>query len=869
MTWLRVPLACLVFAVVLAPFAARGAEPGAACPAVTSVPDWTTIAAPSFPAGEPPTIAGFAVHPHAPDQLLVTNGKTVLASLDGGCTWEAVFSFDVLESLGLTIAAPAATVRSIVIPEDPALADTIYLLIEERIGGAVSRPHVLVKHGAAAWTDASDGLAPVTGNILRMRAAPSDGDVVYLLMNMPGLGGELYATVDGGTSWQKRGNTTASEFVIDPKVPDELWLTGGAGLFHSVDGGRSASHIPYLTQPVSVVDVFRAKAGAPSRIVAYEVEGGSMSRSDDGGKTWVPFGGPPQVPLSIAHGNGADDMVISAHGAFHRFQSPRYWIEVNEDDGQTTNEEYEDIHDVQVDRTATPAAFGFTASAIKKYTGFSITLPPIISSTPLKKSDAVLSSAVSKLRLEPGESDVVDYKLDLPPAPTPLDVYFLLDTTSSMKSSINGLTEGIHRIAQELAASRIDVRFGLAEYKDYPIAGYGDAIENDVPYRQKRDLGPADGELIAALESLEASGGGRVHEAEAQLTALFQSVTGDGEPGFIPADQEASFRSNALKVVINITDAPFDNSPGHPSPPFDVVARELKSRGVLQIGLGVFGPNGSDGAMASLSEMAKETGTRAPAGGVDCNDDGHLDIAAGAPLVCEITDEESAEVLALAPAILASLRALTDAADVGLVPTEGAGFVTEISPATYPAVNVKDPNLLDFSVTYTCPATGSTSGLVNLAATVAGQTAASTVTKVVCGPLRPDEVVPPKEPDPPAVVGVAPLPAPNPGVAPVPPPPPPPAPATQTQPQPQPHVQAALAQQEQDQVQVALAASFDPATESEYSFSSYSRRRGPGAGSVLYMSSLIMTAAAAGFALRRRVQPSFSRSRGVSTRRPM
>ena len=865
MTWLRAPLACLVFALVLAPFTAMGAEPGA-CPTVSVNDDWTTVAAPTFPEA-PAEITGYAVHPYLPDQILATNGKSMMATIDGGCSWAPLFALDLLAGLDIRVVAPAATIRSIVIPEHvPTKKDPtpIYLLIEERLAGAVSRPHVVVSRDAGeTWVAAENGLAPLTGSIVKMRAAPSDPDILYLLMSAPGLGGgEMYATTDGGESWAKRGDVGASDFEIDPLVPDELWFSGPAGLRHSVDGGRSAADIPYLSPPVSVIDIFRARADEPSRIIGYEVEGGAISLSDDGGKTWRRFRGPPQIPLAMAHGNETDDVVISAHGGFHRFQSPHFWIEVSEDDGQGTNEEYEDILDLQVDRTDAPSVFGHTGTAIKRYTGFSIDLPAFISGEVPEKADAELTSSERKIRLEPGESRSVDLKLKLPPAPTPLDVYFLIDTTSSMDSSIRGLARGVHDISQVLALSKIDVRFGLGEYKDYPIAGYGDPVENDVPYRQNRDLGPADGELVAAIEALQASGGGRVHIPESQLTALYQSATGEGDPGFVEPGQEAGFRRDALKVLINITDAPFDNSPAHPSPPFDAVANELKGRGILQVGLAVYGPNGVDGASQWLTQMAEATDTVAPVG-VDCDDDGIVDIERGAPLVCEINGEETTGVAALAPAILSSLKALTDSADVALVPTSGDLFVSSISPPVYPDVNVKVPNLLDFKLVVTCPRSGSDGGVIDLVTTVTQEVVAGTALEVVCGPVEPETVLPPREENPPVAV-VPPALAPQPGIVPIPPPPAPPAPVTQTQVQPNPHVQGALAQQEQDQVQVALAASYDQLGEGEYAFSSYSRRsRGPGAAPILYMSALVMTAAAAGFALRRRVQPSFSRSGGV------
>ena len=861
MTWFRVPLACLVFALVLAPFSASGAAPGP-CPGVTDNEEWTTIDAPPFPATEPAQITAYAVQPYLPDALYVTNGKTVMASMNGGCSWTTAFTLDLLGGLGVQVVGPAATVRSIVMPESAPTDGgfPIYLLIEEGVGGAAVRPHVVVSQdGGKSWAAGSTGLGPITGSTLKLRAAPSEPDTLYLLNIAAGTGtSEMYATTNAGTLWEKRGEQLGvSDFAIDPFYPDELWMVGAIGLRHSTDGARTSVDIPYLAPSVTYVDVFRASPDSPSRILARETETNSINRSDDGGKTWTRSFGPPQDSFAIAHGNTSDDVVLSSHLAFHRFQSPHYWIDVAEP--MADGEEYQDIHDLQVDRTKMPAVFGFTPTAIKRYNGFSMSLPPLISGKVPVKADATLTASERVVRLEPGESRKVDYKLSIPPAPTPLDVYFILDTSVSMRSSIEGLTAGIHDISQELALAKVDARFGLAEFKDYPIPGFGEPTEFDVPYRQVRDLGAADEELVAALESLRASGGGDIPES--QLTALYQSVTGQGEPGFVEPGQEADFRGDALKVLIHITDAPFNNSPAHPSPSFAQVAGELKNKGILQIGLATWGRNNTpEAAEEWLSNMATETGTLAPEQGVDCEDDGEIDIAPGEPLVCVIADETEEGVAALAPPILATLRALTDKADVSLVPLSGESFI-EIAPATYPGVNVKVPNVLNFDGLITCPETGSQSGPIELVATVADETVAGTTTKFICGPAEEKKAVPPEKEDQPPAPIVPPVPVPQPALAPVPPPPAPPAPVTQAQPQPNPHVQGALAQQEQDQVQVAMAHSFDQASE-EYAFSSYSRRsRGPGSATTLYMSALVMTAAGTAFALRRRTQSSLARSR--------
>ena len=146
-------------------------------------------------------------------------------------------------------------------------------------------------------------------------------------------------------------------------------------------------------------------------------------------------------------------------------------------------------------------------------------------------------------------------------------------------------------------------------------------------------------------------------------------------------DKRPTSEPTHSRCSIHITDAPFNNSPAHPSPPFDRVAGELRNKGILQIGLATWGKNNTpEAAEEWLSNMATETGTVAPGQGVDCDEDGEVDIGRGEPLVCVIADEEEEGVAALAPPILATLRALTDKADVSLVPMSSGSFI-DIAPA--------------------------------------------------------------------------------------------------------------------------------------------------------------------------------------------
>lgn len=838
-----------MLAVFVAPFAAP-AGASSACGPVKVLGEWSEIAAPSFPSG-PATISAYAVDPRRPNILWATNGASVMRSDDGGCTWDERFKLGILPSLDVPITAVNSVVDQIVISETPGQGDTVYLAVEEsKVSASVSgapvsatalRPHVVVSDDAGgSWRAIDDGLPPASGPMLRLRVAPSSPDTLYLMIAGPN--GGLFASANGGTSWTQRGPVTGADLHVDPLDAQTLWFVGG-GLAHSVDGGRTINVVQAVSNSAGLADVFHAP-GAPARVMVHESEGPVTSMSSDGGATWTRFGSPIQVGLSMAHGKNTEDVLLSTHLGVWRFQSPTYWTEVTPGVvGGRRPKDYEPLRDLQVTRTGAPQAFGFRSDAILRYDEFDLSLPPIPSVTPgVEVGEVAFAPQHVKVRLGPGQEKKVRYRLELPPVPTPLDVFFLMDTSQSMDSSIRGLQFGIQEMASELARSRIDVQFGVGEFKDYPIAGFGDATEGDFPYRLNRAIGPADQSLIDAITMMRASGGGRTHIPESQLTALYQAVTGEGEPGFVEPGQEAGFRPGALKVIIHITDAPFDNSSAHPSPPADRVAAVLRDNGVLQVGLAVYGKNGVDAARKSLQDMATATETLVPPGGVDCGN--YLQLPEGAPLVCDVTEEDERGAAVIAPAVLAVLRSLVEESKVQLFVESGAGAIAAISPEVYPAINVKDPQTVPFEVTFACPVLPLPSRTeVELAPLVDEAIAARATATVICDPteVKPKVIVPVPPPPP---VEVAPA------LVPPPAPPAPPAPVTQAQPNPNP--QGAMAQQEQQQPQVALATEgLTNVEEEELAFVAYERRGAP-AGTILYLSAAVLTTAFSALALRTR-----------------
>ncbi|MDQ3940397.1 MAG: hypothetical protein M3238_03490 [Actinomycetota bacterium] len=863
---MRAALALLTAALVVGPAVTGSAQVQPGCPGVTTRGLWTTIVAPVFDDG-PQQLSAYAVDPVMPSTIYATNGKGVMRTVDGGCSWEERFGFEVLPNLDVPISSANSTIMQIEIPESRFAHSTIYLLVEERVGPVV-RPHVIVsRDGGSTWKASDDGLPLVTGDVLGIHVAPDSPAFIYLHTRLPNGKDEVHASMDGGVHWERRSSPTdgvaAFDMAVDPQNSNELWFWGASGLHHSTNGGRSRALIDFAAPPTALVDVFHAP-GAPSRVMAFEVETSTFAITETGGRTWRRINGPiTGNPLSIAHANDSEDVVFSMHQGIYRLQrgglAGGQWLDI------TPEGPPKDIVELSADRTPTPSIFGRTDTSIERFGGLNVTAnvgPITIVPPEFEGGIPEMVPKRVKLKLAHDRSRRVRFRLDLPPRPTRLDVFFLVDTSSSMDSSIAGLRVGMQDIIEQLGRLGLDVQFGVGEIKDYPIPGYGDAAQGDFPYRLNQEITADGAALEAALERLEASGGGATDQPESQLTGLYQAATGAGEPGFVPAGHDAGFRDEALKVIVNITDAAFHKEPQHPSPSFEATAAQLRDRGILQVGLSVFGPNGSKG-YPDLVAMAEQTETTAPVG-VDCDGNGSVDIPAGQPLVCDVADADYDGTLNLAPAIVATLEAVTEEVAVALLP-QGKNRVDELVPRITPdvltAVDLTEENSLTFDVTFRCPdALLGTTQDVKLEAHVAQDLVATSLARIVCRPLtlgKPkDDAIPPV-----LLVPATVLPA---ALA-VPPAPPPPVfeniPASQSAAQ----AQGAMATETQEEVQVAVArqrSTFSSAREEIYEFSSYKEKpRGVPPG-FLYLSAAAM-ALAYGVAMsaRHRVRVALSRRR--------
>ena len=869
----RAAVAVLSVLLVIGPLTLTARTQETLCPNVVDHGDWQTIAAPAFTQGGA-ELVDYVVHPYLPTMILATNGEQVMVSLNLGCEWKPYFALELLPDLvNRPVSVLNSKITDLDIPEDPSAGDAVYMVVEESVGPVV-RPHVIISKGQdGRFRSTQDGLPAVTGGVYGLHVAPSDPDIVYLHVrrNPTGLEDDIYASTDRGDTWERRNgddNTASQDMTVDPLMPNDLWTYGVSGLWRSTDGGRTRAPIDIVGPPVPLVDVFHAP-GSPARIMAYEAETGTVNISRDGGATWTRISGPPGAARSMAHGNRPDDVVFAQHARVDRFKAPEYWVQLDPGYKQP------DLAKLSADRTAAPSVYGMTPRTIERYTGLNneVELPGFVDIDPTEVLDnSSLKPATTSLKLKPGKSEQVDYRFELPANPKPLDVFFLVDTSDSMDGSISGLRQGMQSIVNELAAAKLNVQFGVGEIKDYPIPGFGDPTQGDFPYRLDKAIGPPGPELEEALESLEASGGGRADYPESQLTGLYQATTGEGEPGCVasPDDERppcvvegegAGFREEALKIIVNITDARFHDEAAHPSPPFATVSQAMVQEGVRQIGLAVYGAQGPEVAYPHLATMAEETEAVAPPGGVDCDGNGSTDIPEGDPLVCQISDVGSDGSLNLAPAIIATVQAIAEDVSVEII-TSDKKSVVDVAPALYPSVDITEQNSLGFDLTFTCPrALAGTTHNLTLAANVSGVPAASATAKVVCKAIPAAVLAKRKKPPPAPPVPVTPVFPPSPVVIPVlAPAGPPPVPETISSTQSAAQAQGAVAKQEQKQLQFAMAyAQFK--NDEAYALSSYTERSRT-SPAPLYLSAVVMSLSAAFIALKgSRVRTSAARRR--------
>jgi hypothetical protein len=883
--------ATLVTAVV--PAVSYAFSPALTCRTVSNAGFWQKVAVDTFRAvpGVATTdkITSYAVDAQHPGTVVASNGTTIKRSTHAGCDWTDAFSLGLQPSAEVPLSGQTSKITAMTVINGRVLA-----AVREGTGAA-SRPHVVGSDSGRAGTyAAADNGLPPQGAPKLIRAA-TDGRTVYLVLtpvagdsgpvdtgtlpslppvDSPTSGGQnglLYASTDSGHTWSLRtsasdlpGGAGLDQLVIDHGNPNRLYAISNGLLYVSQDGGASFTRIRVNNEDVTAVETM-----GPRQLVAF-TKSGLVFLSADGGQR---FGSARTIAgvTSAAYRAGDSLLAIEAGGALAVID-PRSGL-TRFSGGPTA------VRGSLSGDVAPQATFhGLSGHALLRFAD-----PPPTGAVDIPVSvDDIgvpppppgrISPDARTVQLKVGTSGVYDYTLAMPKSPTPLDLFFLIDTSGSMSSYIENLKTNIGKVTRAVQGAGINLNVGVG------TLGTGGRPGEVVPpyfnpqdpsdrgstlYALFRRIGPVDADFARALASVKVKNQGGNNPAEAQLAALQQATFGPGikdpnSPAAAPLyivqpGQDAGWRAapGVRRIIVHATDEAFDKPAGSPVKPngdldYDTVIRQMNANRVQQIGI----TTGAIESRDDLARMARATHTLAPPGGSDCGE-GEI-LPAGSPLVCDTEGDFSAIIGRL-------VKSLQDRATVTLGARGSFGkVITGLDATRLHAVDVTKPNVLPFRVGVTCKGLSPGTYHEDLTASLRGvRIATSKLTVTGLGPAAAARLIPP-------VIAAAPLPPPPPAPVAIVPPPPAvqPQPAPQGQVQVQPLTAAAMQRQEQLQLALALQAGLEiPDDDDEVQLAMVGSRREEEPAALILLATAMLASSAFGLArLRSRPEPRVVRNR--------
>jgi hypothetical protein len=892
---LRAALAAAAVVTAVVPTVSFAFSPPLTCRTASSTPLWQKVTVDQFRAVQGLTttdrLTSYAVDAQHPGTVVASNGTTLKRSTHAGCDWTDAFVLGLQPSADVPLSGATSKITAMAVVNGRVLA-----AVREGSGGA-SRPHIVGSDSGRAGTyAAADSGLPPQGSPRLLRVA-SDGRTVYLVLtpvssddslpvgnglpSLPpvdsptsgGANGLLYASTDSGHTWALRtspgdlpGGAGLDQLAVDHGNPNVLYATSNGLLYISHDGGAT-----FARGRVNNEDVSAVEALGPNQVIAF-TRSGLVLLSSNGGTQFFSSHSVAGV-TSAAYRAGDIHVAVEASGKLYLID-PRNGS-VSSSGGPTA------VRGSLSGDVAPQSTFhGMSGHALLRYTD---PVPRSQVDPPVSVDDigvpppppGRITPGSRTVQLKVGTSAVYDYTLAIPKSPTPLDLFFLIDTSGSMSSYIENLKTNISKVTHAVQGAGINLQVGVGTLGTGARPGevvppYFNAQDptdrGSTLYALFRRIGPVDAEFAHALASVKVKNQGGNNPAEAQLAALQQATFGPGikdpnsPPGapifIVQPGLDAGWRAapGVRRIIVHATDEAFDKPAGSPVKPngeldYDSVIAQMNAHRVQQIGI----TTGAIESRDDLARIAKATHTLAPLGGSDCGE-GEV-LPAGSPLVCDTEGDFSAIIGRL-------VKSLQDHADVTLSARGSFGRVIRGMDASHlQGVDVTKPNVLPFKVAVTCKGLSPGTYHEDLTASLRGVRIATSKLTVNClGPAAAARLIPPVAaaitvpPPPPAPIAVVPA---------------PPAAQPQAAPQAQPQAQvnpvtaAALQRQQQLQLALALQAGLErPENEDEIQLAMVGHRHEDEAAALTLLAAAMLASSAFGLArLRSRPEPKVVRAR--------
>ncbi len=202
------------------------------------------------------------------------------------------------------------------------------------------------------------------------------------------------------------------------------------------------------------------------------------------------------------------------------------------------------------------------------------------------------------------------------------DIFFLVDTTSSMGLAIRNVRDSLTtEIVPALDRAIADLQMGVGDYRDFPVPPYGEST--DWPFSLRQAMTTDVARVVDTLGGLRVGGGNDTPEA--MLEGLWRATVGACDGGF----GEACFRRSSTPIVVVVTDAPSHNNPSGDADygpsvdakSWDETVATLNGEGVKVVGVAVGGlplpfpiPGLSSAGTRDLRALATATSSRATDG---------------------------------------------------------------------------------------------------------------------------------------------------------------------------------------------------------------------------------------------------------------